>query len=127
MNSKKVLIADDDPLVRNGLISLVNMEDDIMVIGQASDGVEAIEKTRMLNPDVVLMDIQMPICDGLEATRKIKTEFPKTKVIILTIHTNELKEAIIAGASCFLLKDSPPEILFKAIRNNELNNGNGVH
>jgi len=124
MNSTKVLIADDDPLVRNGLVSLVDMEDGFRVIGQASDGTEAVEKTRSLNPDVILMDIQMPLCGGLEATRKIKSEFPNKKIIILTVHTDELNEAILAGASNFLLKDSPPEILFNAMR--ESNSGNGL-
>jgi DNA-binding NarL/FixJ family response regulator len=100
------------------------MEDDFRVIGQASDGTEAVEKTRSLNPDVILMDIQMPFCSGLEATRKIKSEFPNKKVIILTVHTDELSEAILAGASSFLLKDSPPEILFNAMRDS--NSGNGL-
>jgi DNA-binding NarL/FixJ family response regulator len=125
MNSTKVLIADDDPLVRNGLVSLVDMEDDFRVIGQACDGSEAVEKTRRLNPDVILMDIQMPFCSGLEATRKIKSEFPNKRIIILTVHTNELNEAILAGASNFLVKDSPPEILFSAMRDNDAGNGFG--
>jgi DNA-binding NarL/FixJ family response regulator len=125
MNSTKVLIADDDPLVRYGLVSLVDMEDGFSVIGQATDGTEAVEKTRSLNPDVILMDIQMPFCNGLEATRKIKSEFPNKKIIIMTVHSEALNEAIVAGASYFLLKDSPPEILFSAIRSQNSSNGFG--
>jgi DNA-binding NarL/FixJ family response regulator len=121
MNSTKVLVADDDPILRSVLVDLVNLEDDLNVIGQAQNGSEAVEKTRDLNPDVVLMDMQMPQCNGLEATRLIKAEFPEMKVILLTIHTNELSEAFTVGASKILLKDSPPEDLFKAIRENGIN------
>jgi DNA-binding NarL/FixJ family response regulator len=99
----------------------VNLEDDLKVIGQAQNGSEAVEKTRNLNPDVVLMDMQMPQCNGLEATRLIKAEFPDKKVILLTIHTNEFSEALTVGANTILLKDTPPEDLFKAIRGNGIN------
>jgi len=112
----KVLIADDDPLMRHVLVYLVSSEDDFEVIGEAQDGEEAIKLTRLFNPDVILMDSQMPHCNGLEATRIIKSEFPETRVIILTIHSNGVKDAIQAGANKFLLKDSPPEILFSAMR-----------
>lgn len=122
MNSTKILIADANPLVRKGLELLVDMEKDFKVIGKAVNGTEAIEKTRHLNPDVILMDLHMPYCDGLEATRQIKSEFPETAIIILTVHTNLLKEAIVAGANKFLLKDSPPEILFNAIREISIKN-----
>lgn len=117
MNLTKVLIADDDPVCRDGLDFLVNTEEDLKVIGHAQDGLEVIAKTKDLNPDVILMDIQMPFCDGVEATRIIKAEYPEMKIIILTIHTNSLSEAIRAGASNYLLKDSPPNVLFDAIRN----------
>lgn len=116
MDLKKVLIADDDPVVLKFLNFLVSMEHDFKVIGQARNGVEAIEQARSLNPDVILMDSQMPFCSGLEATKRIKSEFPHTKVIILTIHTNDLSEALIAGANKYLLKDSPPDVLYSAIR-----------
>jgi DNA-binding NarL/FixJ family response regulator len=116
MNLTKVLIADDDPGVLKSLNVLVSMEQDFKVIGHARNGVEAIKQARSLNPDVILMDIQMPQCSGLEATKTIKAELPDTKVIILTIHTNELSEAISAGASKYLLKDSPPDVLYSAIR-----------
>jgi len=112
----KVLIADANPELRNELILLLKLAGEFKVIGQARDGFEVVAKTRSLNPDVVLMDLQMPYCDGLEATRRIKSEFPNTRIIILTIHTNKLGEAINAGANMFLLKDSPPDILFSAIR-----------
>lgn len=113
---KRVLIADDDPEVLKFLNVLISMESDFQVIGQARNGVEAIEQARNLNPDVILMDSQMPFCSGLEATKKIKSELPDTKVIILTIHTNEVSEALTAGASKYLLKDSPPDVLYSAIR-----------
>jgi len=113
---KRVLIADDDPEVLKFLNVLISMESDFQVIGQARNGVEAIEQARNLNPDVILMDSQMPFCNGLEATKKIKSELPDTKVIILTIHTNEVSEALTAGASKYLLKDSPPDVLYSAIR-----------
>jgi DNA-binding NarL/FixJ family response regulator len=117
MNLTRVLIADDDPEVRDGLDFLVNTEEDFKVIGHAQDGLEVIAKTKVLNPDVILMDIQMPFCDGVEATRRIMAEFPNMKIIVLTIHTNSLAEAISAGASNYLLKDSPPNVLYDAIRN----------
>lgn len=127
MNSTKVLVADDDPILRSVLVDLVNLEDDLKVIGQAQNGSEAVEKTRNLDPDVVLMDMQMPLCNGLEATRRIKAEFPDKKVILLTIHTNELSEAFTVGASTILLKDTPPENLFKAIRENGINHNSFFH
>jgi two-component system NarL family response regulator len=112
----KVLIADANPELRKELILLLKLAGEFQIIGQARSGVELLAKTRSLNPDVVLMDPQMPDGDGLEATRRIKSEFPNTRIIILTVHTNRLTEALNAGANKFLLKDSPPDILFSAIR-----------
>jgi DNA-binding NarL/FixJ family response regulator len=102
----KVLLVDDHNLVRNGLASLL-VSHSITVAGEASDGLGALEKARQLKPDVILMDINMPHCNGLEATRLIKTEMPNTKIIILTVSEDEenLFEAIKSGAEGYLLKD----------------------
>ncbi len=116
MMPKRVLIAEDDPDVRDGLALLVGLEDDFRVIGQAENGLQVIEAAFRLTPDVVLMDIHMPFCDGLEATRKIKSKLPGIKIIILSVHTHKVGEAITAGASNFIPKDSPPEIIYSAIR-----------
>ena len=102
----RVLLADDHTLVRNGIASLIKANN-IEVAGEASDGLEALEKARELKPDVILMDIRMPRCNGLEATRLIKTEMPQIKIIILTVSAEEedLFEAIKSGAEGYLLKN----------------------
>jgi DNA-binding NarL/FixJ family response regulator len=116
----RVVIADDQALVRTGFSVIVDSAPDLEVVGQASDGAEAVEVVRTTTPDVVLMDIRMPVMDGLEATRRI-TGDPATaasRVVILT--TFDLDEyvydALRAGASGFLLKDTLPEDLLAAIR-----------
>ena len=103
----RVLLVDDHPLIRNSIASLLAAYN-IKVVGEASDGLEAAEKARQLNPDIILMDIKMPRCNGLEATRLIKTETPQTKIIILTAcDIDEYRsEAIKSGAIGYLLK--PP-------------------
>ena len=110
----RVLIADDQALVRTGFRMIVDAEDDLQVVGEAADGVEAVELAHQTSPDVVLMDIRMPRLDGVAATRQL----PGTKILILT--TFDLDEYVIealrAGASGFLLKDTPPEDLVEAIR-----------
>lgn len=100
-----VLLVDDHPLVRNSIASLL-MANNIKVVGEASDGLEAVEKARQLNPDIILMDIKMPCCNGLEATRLIKAEMPRTKIIILTACDDDeyLSEAIRSGAEGNLQK-----------------------
>ena len=102
----RILLVDDHALVRNGIASLL-MANNIEVVGEASDGLEALEKARQLKPDIILMDIKMPRCDGLEATRLIKAEMPEIKIIILTISDDDedLFEAIKSGAEGYLLKD----------------------
>jgi DNA-binding NarL/FixJ family response regulator len=102
----RVLLVDDHNLVRNGLASLL-VAHNIAVAGEASDGLEALERARQLKPDIILMDINMPRCNGLEATRLIKTEIPNTKIIILTVSEDEenLFEAIKSGAEGYLLKN----------------------
>ncbi len=102
----KVLLVDDHALVRNGIASLL-MANNIDVVGEASDGLEALEKARQLKPDIILMDIKMPRCNGLEATRLIKAEMPEIKIIILTVSDDDedLFEAIKSGAEGYLLKN----------------------
>ena len=111
----RVLLVDDQPLLRKGFRMVLESEDDLEVAGEAADGVEAIAEVARTRPDVVLMDIRMPNLDGVEATRRI---VPNAKVLILT--TFDLDEhvyaALRAGASGFLLKDVPPEDLIAAIR-----------
>jgi DNA-binding NarL/FixJ family response regulator len=111
----RVLVVDDQQLVRTGFRMILDAEDDVEVVGEAGDGAEAVEHARSLDPDVVLMDIRMPVMDGVEATRRLADT---TKVLILT--TFDLDEyvydALRAGASGFLLKDTPPEDLADAVR-----------
>jgi DNA-binding NarL/FixJ family response regulator len=115
-----VLIADDQAMVRGGLRLIVNTQDDMQVVGEASDGQQAIELARRLRPDVVLMDIRMPHLDGLEATRQLSSDqtLAATRLLILTTFDLDayVYEALRAGASGFLLKDAPPEQLVDAIR-----------
>jgi DNA-binding NarL/FixJ family response regulator len=115
-----VVVADDQALVRGGFVVLVDAADDMQVVGEAANGAEAVDLVAQYRPDVVLMDIRMPMTDGIEATRQIvaTTEGAATKVLILT--TFDLDEyvygALRAGASGFLLKDTRPEDLLAAIR-----------
>jgi DNA-binding NarL/FixJ family response regulator len=119
----RLVIADDQPLLRTGFRMILEAERDMMVVGEAGNGEEALALTRRLQPDVVLMDIRMPVMDGVEATRRITSAPPPAsgsgpRVLILT--TFDLDEYIVqalrAGASGFLLKDVPPEELAAAIR-----------
>jgi DNA-binding NarL/FixJ family response regulator len=113
----RVLLADDQQLVRSGFRLILSMEDDISVVGEASDGADAIAKARELQPDVVLMDVQMPGTDGIEATRTVVAE-GRAKVIILTTFDRDdyLFDALAAGASGFLLKNADPDSLAEAVR-----------
>jgi len=114
----KILIADDHPVVREGLISMLSRELDFKVIGEAKDGAEAVNRVRELSPDVVLMDLRMPEMDGVEAMRQIRSVNPDVKFIILTTYSDDdyIFSGIEAGARAYLLKDAPREELFKAIR-----------
>jgi DNA-binding NarL/FixJ family response regulator len=114
----KVLIADDHPVVRRGLANLLDGEQDIEVVGQACNGVEALELARDRKPDVVLIDLRMPEMDGVEAIRRMRAESQELRFIILTTYDNEewVFEGIRAGARGYLLKDSEPEELVSAIR-----------
>lgn len=112
-----MLIADDHTILRHGIRALLEAEPEIEVVAEAADGREAIEKVRALSPDVVLMDIGMPVMNGLEATRHIKKESPDTQVIVLTMHDNEeyIVQMLSAGASGYLLKRIAATELVSAI------------
>jgi len=114
----KVVICDDQDIVRDGLELLLKLESDIEIVGIASDGAEAVEMALLENPDLILMDLKMPIMNGVEATRQIKTKFPRIKVLVLTTYGTDdwVLDAIRAGASGYLLKDAPREEVLKAIR-----------
>ncbi|KAB8195214.1 response regulator [Nonomuraea phyllanthi] len=118
----RVLLVDDQPLLRTGFRLILEAESDITVVGQAGDGKDAMEQTRVLLPDVVLMDIRMPGVDGIEATRRIVREAAPSahvpKVLVLTTFDLDeyIVEALRSGASGFLLKDVPPDELVQAIR-----------
>jgi DNA-binding NarL/FixJ family response regulator len=118
--SVRVLIVDDQALVRTGFRMILEAEDDIEVVGEAADGVEAITEARRLEPDVVLMDVRMPELDGIEATRRLLSNGGPagTKVVMLTTFDMDeyVFDALRAGASGFLLKDVPPERLIDGIR-----------
>jgi DNA-binding NarL/FixJ family response regulator len=114
----KILIADDHPVVREGLNAMLSREADFKVVGEAKDGIEAVNKVKELTPDVVLMDLRMPEMDGVEAMRQIRLTSPEVKFIILTTYSDDdyIFSGIEAGARAYLLKDAPREELFKAIR-----------
>ena len=116
--SIRVLVADDQSMVRAGFRMLLSSEQDIEVVAEASNGLEAVDKAARFGPTVVLMDIRMPELDGLEATRRILAADAAARILILTTfdHDEYVYEALRAGASGFVLKDDPPEQLLAAIR-----------
>ncbi len=119
MNKIRVLIADDHSMVRHGLKQILELENDMVVVAQASNGREAVELTKQHNPDVVLMDINMPILNGLQAIKELKQEKHPSKVIVLTIHEDReyLFKTLQMGAQGYVLKDAEPSVLIDAIRN----------
>src|SRR5579864_5287538 len=118
MNRITVLLAEDHHLVREGFRSLLEHESDIEVVGEAATGREAVQLTRKLHPAVVVMDIAMPLLNGLEATRQIRKDFPDTKVLILSAHSDDayVEQVATLGASGFLLKQASSHVLATAIR-----------
>jgi DNA-binding NarL/FixJ family response regulator len=118
MKTIKILIADDQALFREGLRTLLTMQPDFGVIGEASNGEEAIKQAKALHPQVVLMDLRMPVLNGVEATRRIRAAEPNCRVIVLTTFDDDddVFDALRAGAVGYLLKDAPSEKLAEAIR-----------
>jgi NarL family two-component system response regulator LiaR len=114
----RVLVADDHAIVRKGICALLSTEEGIEVVGEAANGQRAIEQVERLRPDVVLMDLVMPGVDGLAATRRINTDWPETRILVLTSFAgvDKIMPAIKAGALGYLLKDSDPEVLVDSIR-----------
>ena len=113
-----VLLAEDHMIVREGLCALLKLEDDIEVIGEAENGRRAVEMTQELSPDVVVMDIAMPLLNGMEATRQILLAVPDTKVLILSAHSDDAYVSLVMaiGASGYLIKQTAAHILPKAVR-----------
>jgi two-component system, NarL family, response regulator LiaR len=113
-----VLLADDHPIVREGLATIVSLEEDMQVVGQASSGLEAIRLAVDARPDVILMDLQMPDMDGVEAIGQVRQLRPNARILILTIYHDEehVLAGIKAGAHGYLIKDATPEQLLRAIR-----------
>src|SRR5215212_1035418 len=118
VRAARLLIADDHALVREGLRTMLSGEDGIEVVAEAHNGQQALEICRALGPDLVLMDVRMPVMDGLEATKRIKQEMPQTSVMMVTMHENPdyLFEAVKAGAAGYVLKDASGERLLGAVR-----------
>lgn len=118
MKKLRLLLVDDQAMFREGLRLILGQQKDFEIVGEAGDGLAALESARRINPDVVLMDLRMPNLGGVEATRRIRAEAPSVKVIVLTTfeEDEEVFAALRAGAAGFLLKDSPSDSLCEAIR-----------
>jgi DNA-binding NarL/FixJ family response regulator len=118
MKPVNIILAEDHTIVREGLRALLEPEHDIRIIGEASDGRSTVEMTMKLRPDVVVMDIAMPLLNGFEATRQILHELPETKILILSAHSDDayVEKAMEAGATGYLIKQSNAHILAESIR-----------
>jgi DNA-binding NarL/FixJ family response regulator len=126
VSAVRVVLADDQEMVRAGLRMLIDFQPDLEVVGEAADGLEAVDVVTRLRPDVVLMDVRMPRCDGIEAARRVLAAAPEVGVVVLTTFDEDgsLAEALRSGVSGFLLKTAPPEQLLHAIRT--VASGNGL-
>jgi DNA-binding NarL/FixJ family response regulator len=116
--SVRVVVADDHPAMRAGVVALLGSEPDLLIVGEAGDGREAVELVARLRPDVAVLDLRMPVLDGVAVTARIAAEHPTTKVLILTTYDtdSEIKRAVDAGALGYLLKDAGREQLVGAVR-----------
>lgn len=114
----RILLVDDHELFREGLAGLIDAQLDLTVVGKAGDGLEALTLARELQPDLIVMDIKMPVCDGLEATGLIREDLPEARIVMLTVHDEDEKlfEAIKAGANGYMLKDSSSEKFLCGLR-----------
>ena len=114
----KILLCDDQAVIRDGLEMLLNLEKDFQVVGSAQDGAEALELAGKKSPDLILMDLKMPGMNGIEATREIRKKYPHIKILVLTTYDDDewVFDAIRAGASGYLLKDTPRQKIIEAIR-----------
>jgi DNA-binding NarL/FixJ family response regulator len=117
MDTVKVLVADDHPLFRRGIITVLANQENLHIVGEAADGLEAIKKAEEVVPDVILMDLNMPHCSGLEATQALQTKMPQVNILVLTVSENEadLFAAMKFGATGYILKNTEPEELIQAI------------
>ena len=118
MSSIRVMIVDDHRIVRDGLQQLVETTDDLMFVGSAADGQEAVALVPTAQPDVILMDLSMPVLDGIGATRAIRVAFPSCRIVVLTSYSehNRIVDAMDAGADGYLLKHAEPNQILDAIR-----------
>jgi DNA-binding NarL/FixJ family response regulator len=114
----RILLVDDQPLFRRAIATLIGGQESFTVVGEAENGLEAVEKAHALDPDLVVMDVEMPVMDGVEATRLIREQLPHVKVVMLTVSESEdhLFDAIRFGANGYLLKDLRPEQLYDLLR-----------
>jgi two-component system nitrate/nitrite response regulator NarL len=114
----RVLLVDDQPLFRRAIATLIAEQPDFMVVGEASNGQEALERARLLSPDLIVMDVEMPVMNGVEAVRLMRDELPNTRIVMLTVSEDEdyLFDAVRLGANGYLLKDLQPEQLYDMLR-----------
>jgi DNA-binding NarL/FixJ family response regulator len=117
MNPLRVVLADDQTVVREGLVTLLGLLPGVEVVGAAADGVEAVAMVAQQRPDVLLVDLRMPRCDGVEATRRVRAEYPHTEVVVLTTYADDesVLGALQAGARGFLTKDADAESIARAL------------